>query len=87
MGTERTYILYDEFDWNYVGSNKDDVLSLLKGKPGVTVLAHWRCYIVVDVSKTAWYRHKDGVPTDGVLVIENDSFPRVPDDWQINGPA
>lgn len=53
MGTCYTYILYDDFDWDYRDKPKQQIIEDLKVElPIAEILATWPHYIVVDMDKT-----------------------------------
>lgn len=52
MGICYTYLLYDDFDWDYTTNTKDKVIEeIKKDLPVATILAQWYQYIVVDLNK------------------------------------
>lgn len=52
MGVCYTYLLYDDFDWGYVDTTKEDTIEALKKElPVAEVKAQWNNYIVVDLDK------------------------------------
>jgi len=51
MGTDYTVILQDDFDWNYVGKTKEDVLTQLMLKPYYHIEAQWYGHIVLFIGR------------------------------------
>jgi hypothetical protein len=58
MGICYTYLLYDEFDWDYAGTSKCEILGNLKVElPVADILATWRCFAVIDLDKNSPQGH------------------------------
>jgi hypothetical protein len=52
MGTVYTAMLYDEFNWNYVNSSKDDKIEVIeKLIPSAELIAQWPNFMVFDLDK------------------------------------
>lgn len=52
MGVCYTYLLYDDFDWEYSDKSKDQVIQdIKKDLPVATILTQWYQYLVIDIDK------------------------------------
>ena len=56
MGICYTYLLYDDFDWDYDRKKSTVIKDLKKELPVAEVIAQWPHYIVVDLDKNGPYR-------------------------------